>query len=751
MAKKTLPQEGMTLSKWRLERKLGEGGMASVWLARHLTLDTLFAIKILNPEMVEKNPNLVSRFLREARLASKLHHRHLVTVSDIGRDRATGFHYLVMEYLPGGNITSRLQKCGPMSEAVALTIVRQVAEALEKAAAHAMVHRDIKPDNIMFDEADEVKLTDLGIAKCEEPADSHLTQTAMVFGTPAYMSPEQAKDSGKVDARADIYSLGVVFYEMLTGRCPYRGNTIGEILVRILEKTPPPDVRTLRPEISEETAELIRCMMAKEAEDRPASATMLIQNLKRLEAVFGVAAAATDTALPTPGADAPGAESMTLPTQAACDVTLPTQAACGKTYPAQSDRTVASDVPAGRPPDEIPLDADETPPSPRRRLLTAAGIVVLLFLVGAIALKACSQQEPAQPAARKQPPVTAPRQPEAVRRVQPQPAGPVKPAHSVRKVEAPAQTAVRVVLQDEYGFDISHARVRIGNQTFTSAPYTVQLRDGETVAVTVFAGKTNSYCWDEQHFPACSAGADGGIAVRLKTKPVQPVVLPEAAALTPEVPVQPVAPREPVPSQPPVAPEVSPAAESPAVPVQPAAPSPMTVQVMLQDERGATVRGARIRVGSQLFEKAPYEVTLRKGSPVTVTVFAGETELYRWEKQIFSKTVADESGILFIDLVTTPVPYDRLYIRDWDGNLLRRVSGWMDDGLTPKYFYDKSPDELKDWLENTNARTLSYELWIKSSFGEARFDFAEGTFPEKMLLDLKSGRRLEYRSEDVKQ
>lgn len=365
---------GMAFGKYRLERPLGRGGMASIWLARHTLLETCFAVKLLDPAVAGKDPRYVERFLREARLASRIRHPHLVGVYDVGQDAATGLYYLVMEYVPGGNVSQLLAKEGPLPERAALDIVRQVAEALGQAERFGMVHRDIKPDNIMFDEQGGAKLSDLGIAKAELGDEARLTQTAAVFGTPAYMSPEQATDAGKVDARADIYSLGVVCYEMLTGRRPYGGKTVVEILSKIVDKTPPPDVRTVRPDVTPQTATLVRAMMDKACDRRPASAGALLERLARL---------ASEAPEPSPGA-----AEYTMPTLDALpssSATLPTQAVA-ETLGSPAAPTVPS--------------APRRPRLRLRPLLAAAlaGVAVLLGVVAAsLPRKAPSVPEPVPP------------------------------------------------------------------------------------------------------------------------------------------------------------------------------------------------------------------------------------------------------------------------------------------------------------------------------------------------------------------
>ena len=212
---------GDIFEKYTVEKLLGRGGMGAVYLVRHNILDSLFALKVLFPEVASKNRQFVDRFIREAKLACKIKHPNLIAVHDAGKNPENGMYYIIMDYASGGSVRDLLKRTGHISPIQAVQIIRQVASALETARKHNMVHRDIKPDNIMFTSDGSAKLADLGIAKSTDEQDTMLTMEASVFGTPAYMSPEQAMDSSKVDCRADIYSLGIVFYEMLSGRiCP---------------------------------------------------------------------------------------------------------------------------------------------------------------------------------------------------------------------------------------------------------------------------------------------------------------------------------------------------------------------------------------------------------------------------------------------------------------------------------------------------------------------------------------------------
>ena len=298
---------GDIFEKYRVEKLLGKGGMGAVYLVRHNVLDSLFALKVLFPNVAAKNKQFVDRFIREARLACKIKHPNLISVHDAGKNSENGMYYIIMDYVSGGSVRDLLKKIGHFSPEQAVSIIRQIASALETARKHDMVHRDIKPDNIMFSSDGIAKLADLGIAKSTNEQDTMLTMEASVFGTPAYMSPEQAMDSRKVDCRADIYSLGIVFYEMLSGQRPYRGNNTIEILSQVVRDENIPDIQTLVPSIPADLAELLNQMCAKNIQKRIQSPSEL---LKRLEKIIP-----TIEGNACPGKTVPSEETeITLPT-----------------------------------------------------------------------------------------------------------------------------------------------------------------------------------------------------------------------------------------------------------------------------------------------------------------------------------------------------------------------------------------------------------------------------------------------------
>ena len=278
-SKNSLLRPGDVFEKYTVEQELGHGGMGAVYLVRHRVLNTNFALKVLYPGVAQRDQQFVDRFIREAQLAGRIRHPNLIAVYDAGLNESNGMYYLVMDYVSGGSVRGKLRKQGHLSVLESLGIVRQVGHALEAALQHNMVHRDIKPDNIMFDGDGVARLADLGIAKATGDHDANLTVEAAVFGTPAYMSPEQARDSRNVDIRADIYSLGIVLYEMLTGRRPFTGENTIEILTQVIGDAQAPDVRTLNPDIPEAVAVLVSDMIEKDLRKRVASPSDLISRI----------------------------------------------------------------------------------------------------------------------------------------------------------------------------------------------------------------------------------------------------------------------------------------------------------------------------------------------------------------------------------------------------------------------------------------------------------------------------------------
>lgn len=254
------------LGKYRIERVLGKGGMGVVVRAHHLQLDAPMAIKFLQPEALEK-PTVVQRFLREAQAAVKLDNPHVCKVFDVGTLN-TGAPYMVMEYLDGMDLRELIRSQGALPVAVAIDYMSQACAALGQAHALGIVHRDIKPSNFFLtrraDGSNVIKLLDFGISKAPTTVSEELTTTQTTLGTPAYMSPEQLRASKEVDARSDIWSLGVVLYELLAGHRPFTGNTFSALCLKIA-MNPLPELDMDLPSGLEQ---VVNHCLEKEPEDR---------------------------------------------------------------------------------------------------------------------------------------------------------------------------------------------------------------------------------------------------------------------------------------------------------------------------------------------------------------------------------------------------------------------------------------------------------------------------------------------------
>jgi len=275
-------EPGDVIGRCRTIRELGRGGVGTVYLAEHQTLRIEVALKVLSPSLSLDNPALAERFIREAQLAARIRHPNVVAVMDAGHDEATNLYYIVMEFIGGGSLAWHLRN-GPLPEKKALAIVTGIAHALVIAEENRIVHRDIKPENIMLDLRGTAKLADLGLAKHSLDSQVSLTLGGSFMGTPAYMSPEQARDAKVADTRDDIYSLGASFYECLTGEPPFQGETPYNIMSELLTK-PSPRPLAVRPDLSNCADLICRKMMAKTRDLRYQDAHALLEDLQIAQA-----------------------------------------------------------------------------------------------------------------------------------------------------------------------------------------------------------------------------------------------------------------------------------------------------------------------------------------------------------------------------------------------------------------------------------------------------------------------------------
>jgi serine/threonine-protein kinase len=266
--------------RYRIEAVLGKGGMGLVLKARDQQLDEEVAIKVIRPEH-GLEPAFLEQLKQEMKLARRITHRHVLRTHDFGE--AEGIPFVTMEYLKGVTLKQLLDDRGRLALPLVLRIGRQVAEGLEAAHAEGVVHRDIKPLNVLFDARGDAKIMDFGLATpVNAPGAS---RDGQIFGTPRYMAPEQVRGE-QVDPRTDLYAFGVMLYELSTGHAPFEDATLQEVLLQQLH-TPPPDVRSLAPELPPAYANLLQRLMAKDVAARPLSATEVLETLKGIAATGG--------------------------------------------------------------------------------------------------------------------------------------------------------------------------------------------------------------------------------------------------------------------------------------------------------------------------------------------------------------------------------------------------------------------------------------------------------------------------------
>ncbi len=331
------------LGKYVVERVIGAGGMGVVVAVRHRELNELYAMKFMLPAALV-NPQAVERFVREARAAARLKSEHVASVTDVGR-LETGSPYMVMEHLTGKDLEKILEESGPIGTVTAATYVMQACDAIAEAHDAGIVHRDLKPANLFLTKRPSgspcVKVLDFGISKSVNPDEQagSMTRTTAIMGSPYYMSPEQMRSSKNVDARTDIWALGVILYQLTTGRVPFPGDTITEVCSGVLSEEMPAIVPVF-PNVSPEFEAIVRRCLAKRPEHR-------FQNARELMAALATIAGANPG---TSGLELPGVvRTMALngpPIMTGVHAGAPaaTQAGWGTTQPTPAKKSGAAGV-----------------------------------------------------------------------------------------------------------------------------------------------------------------------------------------------------------------------------------------------------------------------------------------------------------------------------------------------------------------------------------------------------------------------
>jgi serine/threonine-protein kinase len=270
-----MPDQDLIAARYRIEARLGVGGMSTVHLAFDERLERYVALKLLAEHLAD-DPAFISRFRREALAAARLVHPNIVQVFDFGLDERHHQHFIVMEHVSGHSCAELLRDLGAMDVRQGVDVISQACRGLEYAHRHGVVHRDVKPGNLLVSDDDVVKLADFGIARATDQ--SSITQVGSVLGTAAYLAPEQARGE-EAGPRADIYSLGVVAYQLLSGRLPYEATSLSELALKQQRELPPP-LSALNADVSPELAQAVAVALSIEQEGRPGDALKFADMLR---------------------------------------------------------------------------------------------------------------------------------------------------------------------------------------------------------------------------------------------------------------------------------------------------------------------------------------------------------------------------------------------------------------------------------------------------------------------------------------
>ena len=361
--------------RYRVESRLGVGGMSTVHLAFDQRLERYVAVKLLAEHLAD-DPTFVSRFRREALAAARLVHPNIVQVFDFGLDESSHQHFIVMEHVDGNSCAELLRDRGHLDVDQAVEIVAQACRGLDYAHRNGVVHRDVKPGNLLVSKADVVKLADFGIARATDQ--SSITQVGSVLGTAAYLAPEQARGE-EAGPRADLYSLGVVAYQLLSGRLPYEASSLSELALKQQRESPPP-LPQLNPRVPSELSEAVLGALAIDQVDRPKDALQLAEALR--EGARGVSPYGGQR--PNRGTDtgAPQLIGAIEPTQA-------TRVARADTQPTRAVPRRPRTVPAGPPPSrarEPEPRRQSRRPGPVRRALRLTMLLLFIIIVAVVAV-----------------------------------------------------------------------------------------------------------------------------------------------------------------------------------------------------------------------------------------------------------------------------------------------------------------------------------------------------------------------------
>ncbi len=367
--------------RYRIEGRLGVGGMSTVLLALDERLERHVAIKLLAEHLAD-DPTFVSRFRREALAAARLVHPNIVQVFDSGFDQSAHQHFIVMEYVPGQSCAEILRDRGHLDVAQGVDIVAQACRGLDYAHRNGVVHRDVKPGNLLVSESGVVKLADFGIARAT--GQTSITQVGSVLGTAAYLSPEQARGE-EAGPAADLYSLGVVAYQLLSGRLPYEANSLSELALKQQRESPIP-LRRLNPSVPQTLSEAVSVSISVVPDERPRTAVELSEMIE--DGVHGISP--WDEEAPTRHMGSGEAATRMLPARdyetAQTIVARPAARPASRPTP-RTPRTVPARRPQVQEPprERVPPQA-EPRPRRRRRGRRMAGALFMLLSVIAVAV-----------------------------------------------------------------------------------------------------------------------------------------------------------------------------------------------------------------------------------------------------------------------------------------------------------------------------------------------------------------------------